>query len=50
MAKNYDINPCLMKHIVHNFSSCNLSQVEINALSYGSDHILNNINIDTYKN
>ena len=39
-----------MKHIVHNFSSCNLSQVEINALSYGSDHILNNINIDTYKN
>ena len=49
MAKNYDINPCLMKHIVHNFSSCNLSQVEINALSYGLDHrILNNINTDTH--
>ena len=34
-----------MKHIVHNFSSYNLSQVEINALSYGLDHhIPTNIN------
>ena len=37
-AKNCDINPRLMKHIVHNFSSYNLSQAEINALSYGLDH------------
>ena len=43
---NYcDINPRLMKHIVHKFFSYNLSQVEINALSYGLDHhILTNIN------
>ena len=27
-----------MKHIVHNFSSYNLLQVEINVLSYGLDH------------
>ena len=34
-----------MKHIVHNFSSYNLSQVEINAMSYGLDHhIPTNIN------
>ena len=44
-AKNWDINPRLMKHIVHSFSSYNLSQVEINAISYGLDHhIPTNIN------
>ena len=44
-AKNCDINPSLIKHIVHNFSSYNLSQVEINTLSYGLDHqIPTNIN------
>ena len=34
-----------MKHIVHNFSSYQLSQVKINAVSYGLDHhIPTNIN------
>ena len=34
-----------MKHIVHNVSSYNLSQVEINALPCGLDHhIPTNIN------
>ena len=34
-----------MKKIVHNFSSYNLSQEEINALSYGLDHhVPTNIN------
>ena len=37
-AKNWDIYPDLMKHIVHTVSSYNLSQVKINALSYGLDH------------
>ena len=27
-----------MKHIVHNFSSCQLSEVEYKALSYGLDY------------
>ena len=35
----------IMKKIVHNFSSYNLSQEEINALSYGLDHhVPTNIN------
>ena len=37
-AKKCHINPPLMKHIVHNFSSYNLSQVEINVLPCGLDH------------
>ena len=37
-TKNCDVNPGLMKHIVHNLSSYNLLQVEINALSYELDH------------
>ena len=45
MAKNCDINLHLMKHIVHNFSSYNLLQEEINVLSYGLDnHIASKIN------
>ena len=44
-TKYCDINPPLIKHIVHNVSSYNLSQVEINALSHGLDHhIPTNIN------
>ena len=45
MAKYCDINSRLMKRIVHKFWPYNLSQVEINALSYELDHhIPTNIN------
>ena len=44
-AKNCDINPHLIKHIVHSFPSYNLLQVVINTLSYGLDnHIPTSIN------
>ena len=47
-AKNCYINPRPMEHVVHNFASYNLWQIEINALSYGLDyHIPTNINRNT---
>ena len=40
--------PCFAKYIVHNFSSYELSDAEITALSYGLDtHIPTNTNSDT---
>ena len=50
-VNNCDINPRVMKCIVHNFSSYSLSQVEINVLSYGLDHrIPTNINRKSIRN
>ena len=45
-SDNFTNKPChIMKRIVHNFSSYNLSQEEINGLSYGLDHhVPTNIN------
>ena len=48
--KNNVSKPVLLKSIVHNFSSYNLTQEEQEAWSYGLDHhILTNININNIK-